>query len=60
MAISDQSDRTTTTPGTAEPDVWPLLALDIEPEQCFCLGCGDPLPCGCQPNQTNPTTSQRS
>lgn len=28
-----------------EPDVWPLAALDLEPEQCFCLRCGNELPC---------------
>jgi hypothetical protein len=29
----------------SEPDVWPLAALEREPEQCFCLSCGDELPC---------------
>jgi hypothetical protein len=32
-------------PPGPEPDVWPLAALDLEPEQCWCLSCGDELPC---------------
>jgi hypothetical protein len=33
----------------AEPDCphWPPDALDLEPEQCFCLRCGKALPCIC-------------
>lgn len=27
---------------------WLPDALDLEPEQCFCLRCGEALPCPCQ------------
>lgn len=31
-----------------EPAVaWLPSLLDLEPEQCWCLACGDELPCGC-------------
>lgn len=26
---------------------WPPDTLDLEPEQCWCLRCGDALPCEC-------------
>jgi hypothetical protein len=38
--------------GGTEPD-WPG-ALDLEPETCFCLRCGDELPCSCPTNSLNP------
>ncbi len=39
-----------------EPDVWPLAALDLEPERCFCLSCGDELPCStCPCDNTRPS-----
>jgi hypothetical protein len=36
---------------------WLPRALDIEPEMCFCLSCGEALPCATcllQPSQTQP------
>ena len=41
--------------GAAEPDClhWLPGALDLEPEQCFCLRCGEPVPCpSCNANPT--------
>jgi hypothetical protein len=41
------------------PDTWPPGALDVEPEPCWCLACGQELPCppGCQfvPSTVNQT-----
>jgi hypothetical protein len=31
----------------SEPDVWLPSELDLEPEQCWCLRCGNELPCAC-------------
>lgn len=41
--------------GNAEPDVWSLDELDLEPERCCCLRCGAELPCLCSslPSQTS-------
>jgi len=40
-----------------EPDCihWPPGALDLEPEQCWCLRCGEALPCPCAPHSANST-----
>jgi len=35
------------TDGTRLDGLWSPSTLDIEPEQCWCLSCGDELPCGC-------------
>lgn len=32
---------------------WLPDALDPEPEQCFCLRCGEALPCPCQARMPN-------
>lgn len=35
-------------PAEVEPDAfWPDSTLDVEPEQCYCLACGEELPCYC-------------
>jgi hypothetical protein len=41
VTLSDQ------TVAPSEPDCphWVPNALDLEPEQCFCLRCYEPLPC---------------
>jgi hypothetical protein len=34
---------------------WVADALDVEPEQCWCLSCGEPLPCRtCHTPSLNP------
>jgi hypothetical protein len=46
---------------TAEPDCihWTPEALDLEPEQCWCLCCGEALPCSrCLPEATESTPTK--
>jgi len=53
MPSSDWLSQKTNT----EPDCyWPPDTLDLEPEECFCLRCGEALPCPC--HATRPTLSR--
>ena len=46
---------------SSEPDCvhWLPSTLDPEPEQCWCLRCGDDLPCACALRQADPNESPK-